>query len=159
MRLTKKKSREINPKKRNGSIHIVVKTPWKVAERFHGYRIVPDDSWLRRGQTFEQANHIMQRSIKNTGSISGVPCIWVDDLKLESRVLNSPTSHTDRKERTCNSFLQYRILVQRCFRGQQTDISKEVEALWRNESKEMLFFCLRNSEIETRMSPWRNGWQ
>jgi hypothetical protein len=123
------------------------------AEIFHDYRLVRDESWLRRDQTFEDANREMQDSISSLDSISGVPCLWADDLKLTSRDDTFASQHK-RRERMCNSFLQYRILVQRCFRGQQTDISKEVETLWRSESKEMQFYCLRNSEIETRISPY-----
>jgi hypothetical protein len=122
------------------------------SDGFQGYRIVRDTSWLRDDETFDDANRIMQKSISSTGHISGVPCLWLDDLKAEfhkSNACRPPLNLDHQRERTCNSFLQYRILVQRCFQGQQTDISKEVEALWRNESKEMQFYCHRNSEIET----------
>src|SRR5436190_17551622 len=99
----KKRSGKYNPKKKmDENLDKVLKNPWKIAERFQGYRIISDDSWLRRGQTFEQANRIMQRSILGTDPISGVPCVWVDDLKSDFGVHNSPTSRHDRKERTCN---------------------------------------------------------
>ena len=150
---SKRKTRDRQTKRQmDERLREVVKTPSKISERFHNYRIVADNSWLQRGQTFEEANRMMQHSIASTGSISGVPCLWAEDLKSEYRVSETPAQRGGKSERTCNSFLQYRILVQRCFSGQQTDISKEVEGLWRNESKEMHFFCLRNSEIETRMS-------
>lgn len=137
------------PQRNSGTIIAYDQT---TLDGFQGFRIVRDTSWLRDDETFDNADQIMQKSISGTGYISGVPCLWVDDLKAEFRKSNisrSPPSPQHRRERTCNSFLQYRILVQRCFHGQQTDISKEVEALWRRESKEMQFYCHRNSEIET----------
>ena len=128
-----------------------VKKIHKLKSQFHGYRLVRDESWLGKGQTWEQATRCMEHSFSSTDHISEIPCIWADDLKAEFRRENghrkllAPTG----KDRTCNSFLQYRILVQRCFTGQQTDISKVVETLWRRESKEMYFYCFRNAEIET----------
>lgn len=144
----KSAAKRMKGKQRNENI-----SPSK-AKIFHDYRLVRDGSWLRRDQTFEEANREMQDSISRLNSISGVACLWVDDLKSTSRV-DTSASRNNPRERMCNSFLQYRILVHRCFRGQQTDISKEVETLWRNESKEMRFYCLRNSEIETRISPYQ----
>jgi hypothetical protein len=120
------------------------------ATEFHNYRFVSDLSFLPGNTTINQANHRMQHSFSSSGYISGIPCLWTNDLETEFRQNHHYQRHSpENRGRTCNSFIQYRILAQRCFTGQQTDISKEVEALWRDESKEMYFFCLRNSEIET----------
>ena len=94
-----------------------------------------------------------------SGSVEGAPCLWADDLKAEFEQKNADKESPDpesKKERTCNSFLHYRMLARNCFTGPQTDISKEVRSLWQKESKEMYFYCQRNSEIETRISPWGN---
>jgi hypothetical protein len=117
---------------------------------FQGYQIVIDKSWLEPGQTFDQANSRMENSTSRTGYLPHIPCIFAHELMAaHSRERRGSTSARLSSERTCNSFLQYRILAQRSCKGQQTDISKEVEPLWRTESPEMHFFCLRNSEIET----------
>ena len=147
-----RKGRKPSTKRTEETPRDEITTPSK-AEKLHDYRFVRDVSWLRKGQTFEEASREMQESISSLDYVSGVSCLWVDDLKSESRVRDRVVNTHNPRERTCNSFLQYRILVQRCFRGQQTDISREVETLWRNESKEMQFYCLRNSEIETCIFP------
>jgi hypothetical protein len=117
---------------------------------FHGYQIEIDSSWLEPGQTFNQANRRMQDSTSRTGYLPHIPCIFAHELVTEhARNRHGSTSARLSSERTCNSFLQYRNLAHGSCKGQQTDISKEVERLWRTESREMHFFCLRNSEIET----------
>ena len=124
--------------------------PAKRARKFHNYDFVADHSWLPKRCTFERANRVMQKSISQSEHLLGMDYIWVDDLKDQhERVL--PSTHRER-ERTSNSFLQYRVLVQRAFTGKQTDISKDIEFLWRSERKEMQFQCYRNSEIENRIS-------
>lgn len=150
MRQTKKRAGKPR-NKTDGSIQDITEFPWKISERILVDEIVLDHSWLRKGQTFEQVNRIMQCSIENSDTIPGVPCIWVDDLKSES-ALKQSTSHYDPKQPR-SAFMIYRNLVHGCFNGQQADISKAVEILWRNESKEMRFFCFRNSEIESCISP------
>lgn len=112
-------------------------------------------SWLEQGQTLERANARMQKSIALTNYISEIPCIWADDLIAEFIQTHGPHKRTAASiinDRPCNSFFQYRMLAQHCFFGRQTDISKGVEVLWRAESKEMYFYCFRNSEIEARNS-------
>jgi hypothetical protein len=124
--------------------------PAKRARKFHNYDFVADRSWLPKRCTLERASRVMQKAISQSEHPPGMDYIWVDDLKDQhERVL--PSAHRER-ERTSNSFLQYRVLVQRAFTGQQTMISKEIESLWRSETKEMQFQCYRNSEIENRIS-------
>ena len=147
------------PSKPSGEISVRKSGPRRSSqvkeEQGHqGYQIVVDDAWLERGQTFAQVNRQMSKSFSSTNYLAHIPCVFTHDLTTKhvkgrrGYTLDQPSATA---ERTCNSFLQYRILAQRSFKGQQTDISKEVDKLWRNESKEMLFFCHRNSEIETRM--------
>lgn len=130
--------------KKDRSIHDVVTTQRK--DGFSGYEIVHDVSFvsfLPKGKTVEEADCI-KNSIKKTDSIS---YIWADDLK--SGVLNPPSGNSGRK-RARNSFLIYRCLVQRCFKGQQRDISKEATALWKGESEEMILLCYQISDIEKK---------
>jgi hypothetical protein len=123
------------------------------------YQFMRDCSWLEDAETSEGARRKVERSLMMSGSVEGVPCLWADDLKAEFYQKNpnrEPPDPTSKKDRTCNSFIHYRMLVRNCFTGPQTEISKEVRRLWRNESKEMYFYCQRNAEIETRISPWGN---
>src|SRR5271170_6923109 len=120
--------------------------PAKRARKFHDFEFVSDRSWLPKRWTLERASLLMQDAISQIEHLPGMDYIWVDDLKDQhERVL--PCTNPER-ERTSNSFLQYRALVQRAFAGKQTDISKEIELLWRSESKQMQFHCYRNAEIE-----------
>jgi hypothetical protein len=123
-------------------------TPSQPSPKFDNYCFVADRSWLPKRWTFERAGRVMQSASSGIEQLPGMEYIWLDDLKDQhERVL--PRHASPEWERTANSFLQYRILVQRAFVGKQTEISKEIESLWRAESKEMQFYCYRNAEIET----------
>jgi len=124
--------------------------PAKRLCKFYNYNFVTDHSWLPKRWTLERASRVMQDAISQIERLPGMDYIWVDELEHQhERVLPYTTRE---RERTSNSFLQYRALVQRAFTGKQTEISKEIELLWRSESKEMQFHCYRNSEIETPTS-------
>ena len=124
------------------------KNPSQPCSKFDKYSFVADRSWLPNRWTLERAGRVMQSASSRIEQLPGMEYIWLDDLKDQhERVL--PRHASPERERTANSFLQYRILVQRAFVGKQTEISKEIESLWRAESKEMQFYCYRNAEIET----------
>jgi hypothetical protein len=124
-------------------------TSVKVEWDFQGYEIVIDDTWLEHGQTLANISRQQRNSASRTVYLAHVPCMFEHELKNERDQKHCHSTSNQSSERTCNSFLQYRIIAQRSFKGQQNDISKEVKKLWRTESKEMYFFCLRNWEIET----------
>ena len=108
---------------------------------------ITDPSWLPQSWTLEKASHTMQQSICEIEKIPDMEYLWANELK-DQHEQTLPNNRSLKRERTSNSFLQYRILVQRAFTGKQTLISSYIEALWRTESKEMQFYCYRNSEIE-----------
>jgi len=125
-----------------------VQKPSRLPRKFYNYNFIRDISGFPTTWTLERAIRLMQRSSSQIEHLPGTDYIWVDDLKDQHQGV-LPGNAPREIERTSNSFLQYRILVQRAFKGKQTDISKEIEFLWRAESKEMQFHCYRNAEIET----------
>jgi hypothetical protein len=124
----------------------------KVHVKFRNYEFVVDLSWLPRDQTPEQADREMQHSISMNPQPNDMTYIWIDDFEMEYHLRLPPYTDPGKKERTLNSFLQYRNLVQRAFIGRQTEISKTIEGMWRAESEEMKFYCTRSAEMENRIS-------
>jgi hypothetical protein len=139
------------------------------------YALQQDTSWLPRNQTIEEANSIMQKSIREVAWPAYVPCVWVSDLEnerhsyrirtLESSLQDGPAVRRKKRRvqakgsnqtRVRNAFMQYRTLVHLCFpdKESQTSLSGRIAELWATESREMRFFCDRNAAIESRIAQY-----
>jgi hypothetical protein len=118
-------------------------------EIFHEYEFRQDESWIPKGQTFEDARHVIKDAFSKSLYISAIPCLWAEEYKSKYLSENPFADCLNQGQRASSSFLHYRMLVHVCFYGSQTDISKEVEKLWRDETAEMKFYCSRNAEIES----------
>lgn len=128
------------------------------APKFSPYSLVLEDSWKRRILTPQQEQRQRQISLSNVEMYPDTEFVWFNNpansagpspyepqVKKKDPWVGQDTSKapSSEKKKTSNSFIVYRSNVQRIFSGSQSEISRDVGALWRGETNEMRLHCQR----------------